>query len=146
MKFRIKHLLVATVVVAIFAWALAAPTDTMVIALKYSAWITALVLIIRAVTHKSERLVISMGLLASVSYFPLTWWELQWQDETTLIAKLVEKVHSKYMPVPNRTGVVDVNSDYWNSISIGEIAFSVLFGLLAAGLAAYWTREKHEAS
>lgn len=147
MKFRIKHLFIATAMVAVFTWVLANPSPSTAIATQLAIWVTTVVLIIRAVTHKTERIVISMGLLASISYLLLVRWELK----TSPIRHLVSSVYPQHTPVTRHVnGVSEMfltqNPNYLSAIAIGESAFAVLCGFLAAGLATYWSRRQHEVS
>lgn len=142
MQFRISHILVATLAFAMLAWGLSAPSDSIANAFKFGSWIAVVVLGVRAATHsRRERIVILSGLLTALSYGVLVAFDVV--EFPT--ADLIKKIHPKYfeatitinnqqMPALNR------NPTYSSFCTIGETAFAVVFGLLAAGLAAFWAR------
>ena len=142
MQFRIKHLLAATLTFAMLAWGLSAPSDAMANAFKFGSWIAVVVLGVRAATHsRRERIVILRGLFTALSYGVLVAFDVV--EFPT--ADLIKKIHPKYLEatitINNRQmPAVNSNPTYSSFRTIGETVFAFVFGLLAAGLAAYWTR------
>lgn len=153
MQFRVKHMLFATAVVAAFAWALTSPGAKMVGTVEFIYWLSLLILLIRASTHRRERVTISMGLVASLSYYAL----IRWGEYRLPTSHLLSAIHPKLIPISSERAaelaeriqsvhqpMYESNPAHYQFNSIGHIGFAVIFGFLAAGLAAYWSRRQHE--
>jgi hypothetical protein len=129
MQFRIKHLFMAMIVVAFFGWGFAHPSFLTTSAFTLVFWLAGMTLTVRAMTHPRERLVLVAGLTASVTYFILA---VVFRNSLRLLTTFLMEW---YYPA-------DSHPDAVYSLAIGEFAFGMIFGLLFAGLAAYWTRER----
>jgi hypothetical protein len=142
MQFRIKHLLLATVLIALFSWGLAAPSDLSAKAFVFLAWLAVVVLAVRAGTHSGrERTIILCGLFACLSYGVLVAFELvNFPTEDLLKMIHPEFIHKTIIMNGRQIPAVDDNPVYNSFRTIGEITFATMFGLMAAVLAAYWTR------
>ncbi len=67
-KFRISHILIATVVVAVFAYGLSFPDYFVARWFHFGAWVAATLLIVRAISRPAERKAIACGLIVAGSY------------------------------------------------------------------------------
>ena len=149
MQFRIKHLFVATAIIAAFAAALRFPSDQVMHWFCFVAWLTVIVFVARAITHAGrERMIIAVGLTTSVSYLILVWF-LAEKFPLPSTAALKTWYPERVLGQINNAGRIMTgltrNPIAKASWMIGEIGFAAIFGLSSAGLAAYWTRSKGSA-
>jgi hypothetical protein len=149
MQFRIKHLLVATAVLAAFAAALRSPSNPVMHWFCFVAWLTVIALVARAITHAGrERMIIAVGLTASISYLALVLFvdeKFPLPSTAALKTWYPERVPGQIYNAGRIMTGMTRNPIAEASWMIGEIGFAALFGLSAAGLAAYWTRSKGSA-
>jgi hypothetical protein len=146
MKFRIKHVLIATLVVAVFAYGLSFPTYYSERWFRFGAWAVAALLTVRAVARPAERKAIACGLITAASYLAV----LAYYDQPTPLptSAALDRVYPRNLPaggssgppmVPIRTYIRNPNAEEFRTI--GEYGFATIFGLIAAGLAVYWRDE-----
>lgn len=148
MKFRISHILIATVVVAVFAYGLSFPDYFVARWFRFGAWIAATLLIVRAISRPAERKAIMCGLIVAGSYLAV----LAYYDQPTPLptTALLERIYPRHIPA-NGNSVLPVavgrmpayrsNPNAAEFRTIGEYGFATIFGLIAAGLAVYWSEE-----
>jgi len=146
MQFRIKHLFVATAVFAAFAAALRFPSNSLMHWLCLAAWLTVIALVARAITHSGrERMIIAVGLTTSISYLVLVLFldeKFPLPSTAALKTWYPERVPGQIYNAGRIMTGMTRNPVAKASWMIGEIGFAALFGLSAAGLAAYWARSK----
>lgn len=141
MKFRISHLLTATVVVAVLAATLANPTPTTIVWLNFAMLLTGLTFASRAVCVSGrERRVIICGLMAAVGYLlALRYMELPtgsllWELRPKLSVKSNLQGPQLYAFMSSSKAAGDF------IVEIGHRGIGILIGCAAALLALYWTR------
>ena len=146
MQFRIKHLLLATALVALFAMALSNPSRLFEASLTFMVWAVVVLLVVRGIcVGGSERKIIACGLFAALAYLSIAFW--LWVDVPFPTTMLLEYFCPEYISGKASIGGMNIatkNPNYNNFRAIGEYAFATTFGLMSAGLAAYWTRQNHE--
>jgi hypothetical protein len=146
MQFRTKHLFIATAVFVAFAAALRFPSNPAMHWFCFAAWLAVIALVARAITHSGrERMVIAVGLTASVSYLVLVLFlEEKFPLPSTAALKTwyPERVPGQIYNAGRIMTGMTRNPMAKASWMIGEIGFAAFFGLSAAGLATYWTRSK----
>lgn len=144
MQFCIKHLLVATFVVAIFAMGLVKPSPVMEAGFTFAAWLMVAMLVVRGICYGGrEGKVIACGLFVALSYLSIALWF--WMPIRFPTTMLLERLYPKYTfisaPAGSASNLMAIDNEHHDNFrAIGEYAFGAIFGLLAGGLAAYWTR------
>ena len=153
MKFRIKHLLLATAIVAAFAYGLSFPSYYVARWFRFGAWAAAALLTARAVSRPAERKAIACGLVVAASYLAVL--EYHKQDTPLPTSAVLERIYPELVPIDTAaaqaipgTFTTMVNGRTYRSNphadefrAIGEYGFATIFGLIAAGLVAYWSNE-----
>ena len=148
MRFRITHVLIATVIVAAFAYGLSFPDYYSERWFRFGAWVATILLIVRAINRPGERKAIACGLITAASYVAL----LEYHKQPTPLptTALLERIYPRYIPAegnsvfPAAAGPVPAYRSNPNAAefrTIGEYGFATIFGLIAAGLAVYWSDE-----
>ena len=146
MKFRIKHVLIATVVVAVFAYGLTFPSFHTERWFRFGAWVVASFLIVRAIVRPAERKAIACGLISAASYVAV----LEYHKQPTALptTALLEKIYPRFIPDNNSVfpaaggpTTYKTNPNAAEFRTIGEYGFAMIFGLIAAGSAVYWSDE-----
>jgi hypothetical protein len=137
MQFRIKHILFATVLVALFAWGLVEPSPDKEGIFRLGTWLAVVVLIGRAIAGpQAERKAISAGLVAAISYLAFALWLKH--PVTLPTSFLLQKLYPPLVAVSNH--FFEPNPGASSFQIVGHIAFATFFGLIVAGLTAYWTK------
>jgi hypothetical protein len=102
MKFRIKHVLIATLVVAVFAYGLSFPTYYSERWFRFGAWAVAALLTVRAVARPAERKAIACGLITAASYLAV----LAYYDQPTPLptSAALDRVYPRNLPAGGSSG------------------------------------------
>ena len=143
MQFRIKHLLMATLAVALLATSMGHPSQLTENLVRLAVWAAAAILATRAIARPGrERAVISAGLLVGASFlwfdsgpsygevFPISDF-LEWLAPTYGLNRYDDgRLTGGFNSYPNARHLRE----------IGRLAFALLFAVMAAGLAAVWTQ------
>ncbi len=142
MRFRIKHLQAATLVVALFAAAFAFPTFNTIAWLNLGMVAATIGLVVRAVcVSGKERKVIMCGLFGAASYLIAEhYWQLPFSGILwKLRPKLPAQSSLKGDALHVFTSSAKVAGD--NIVAIGHRANAVMIGVTAALLASHWSRK-----
>lgn len=140
MRFRIAHLLVGMVFVAIFAAALATPTsrDYASELLKLGAWLFYAGLAVLATARQGRERLIAIGaLIFGLSYLCLSYW----MNGSLLTSELLSDIFRNFLAENSRA---DIRGRY-DFRNIGEIGFSFIFAAIGGSLGAYWSRSQPKA-
>jgi len=143
MQFRIKHLLMATAVVALLATSMGHPTQLTENLVRLAVWGVAAILATRAIARPGrERAVIAAGLLTGGSFL--------WIDsgsnygEAFPISAFLEWVAPIHYLNRDDNGLLTGGFNSFPNAAhlreIGRLAFAFLVAVMAAGLAAVWTQ------
>jgi hypothetical protein len=133
MRFRITHLLVIAVFVAVFATAFARASFEVALLLKTVAWLAYGLLAVFALSrHGRERLVACSALVLGLSYAGFIWASGNNTFFQIVLRQLCGRLFSEEL-------YSDINA---HRIAIGHIAFSFFFAFVAGALAAYWSRPR----
>jgi hypothetical protein len=138
MQFRIKHLLLATALIALFAMGLVKPSTDKEAIFRLGGWLAVVVLVARASTCSLvERKTIAMGLVAAISYLLFALWlKHPVQLPTSL---LLARLYPPLVAVSDHASYENPGASSFQIV--GHIAFATFFGLIVAGLTAYWVRK-----
>ena len=142
MQFRIKHLLMATMAVALLATSMGHPSQLTENLVRLAVWGVAAILATRAIARPGrERAVITAGLLVGASFlwfdsgpsygevFPISDF-LEWLAPTYGLNRDVDgRLTGGFNSFPNASHLRE----------IGRLAIALLFAAMAACLAAVWT-------
>ena len=146
MQFSIRHLLLATAVIALFAMALSNPSRLFEASVTFAVWSVVALLVVRGIcAGGSERKIIACGLFVILAYLSVASW--LWVDVPFPTSMLLEYFCPEYISSKESLGGMPIatkNPNYNNFQAIGEYAFATTFGLMAAGLAAYWIGQNHK--
>lgn len=142
MQFRIKHLFIGTAIVAFLSMALANPEPVTLQFVRLLVWMSVATLLVRAICRRDERIIIGCGISASISYLAVV--HILGRGRQLATSALLDWLRPEilYTRINGRLeadGYKDFASPAFKTI--GEIMYAVVFGLLAAGLAWYWTRK-----
>jgi hypothetical protein len=143
MQFRIKHLLMATLAVALLATSMGHPSQLTENLVRLAVWAAAAILATRAIARPGrERAVIAAGLLVGASFL--------WFDsgpsygEAFPISTFLEWVAPSHDLNRDDNGLLTGGFNSFPNArhlrEIGRLAFALLFAVIAACLAAVWTQ------
>jgi hypothetical protein len=133
MRFRITHLLVIAVFVAVFATAFARASFEVALLLKTVAWLAYGLLAVFALSrHGRERLVACSALVLGLSYAGFIW-----ASGNNTFFQIVLRRSCAWLFSEEMFSVI---TGY--RIDIGHVAFSFFFACLAGAFAAYWSRPR----
>lgn len=143
MKSRVTTLLSAAVIVAAFAAGLTLPTPEMGFAFHLAFIVLIIVISIRLMTWTGrKKLILGCGFFSTLIWLVAAYWPLSYDEFITTY--WLENIYRRLMAInfPSRQSTM-----LWPDFRfIGEFAFSILAGFAGAGLAAYWSKEKHAIS
>lgn len=139
MQFRISHLFVATLIIAVFAYGMAFPTYLTARWFVFGMVMASLLFIVRAIcAGLRERKIIASGMLVAVGYHVA----LRYHYLPT--RAMFDRIRPPYADGRlqlTQDQMMAIQSSAENFAQIGQFAFAVVFGLAAAVIAAYWTRQ-----
>jgi hypothetical protein len=133
MRFRVTHLLLVCIAVAVFSIAFKNPNAHWAGGIGFLLWLFYAVLGVRAVTRVNERPVLVSALIFGVSF----WWlsVSAWWTPTYFLLKTVW----------DQVGTPSLDGQPLNNfIRIGQHAFSLVFAWCGALLGAYWCKPVDE--
>jgi len=133
MRFRITHLLIAAVVVAINAIAVAQPTILWTAIWIFTAWLLFAILACKAIAQPSNRTRIASALVVGLSFVLLCKWEMHLAQQSSAYAFLWKS----YPPSPYD---IDAANAFQNRIEILTYSIAILAGMGGASLAAWFSK------
>jgi hypothetical protein len=136
MQFRVAHLLIVMVLVALFGTALAVPNDLSRGLVNLGAWFAYITLAVRAIVRPTERPILVSALIVGLSYLMLA----AVLDTELATGRLLASIGYAEGLNYVMTDSTQTQNYVPNFIRIGHIAFSFIFAFIGAAVAAYWSR------